>query len=64
MVAKTALVVAHLGFVALAVALAAQRTAAPPALLTAMAVVTLVGADAIGGFVWTSARRPGPRPGS
>jgi putative membrane protein len=55
-VAKTALVVAHLGFVAFAVALAAQRAAAPPALLTAMAVVTLVGAVAIGGFVWTQQR--------
>jgi hypothetical protein len=63
-VAKPALVGAHLGFVALAVEPAAPRAAAPPALLTAMAVVTLVGAGAIGGFVWTSARRPGPRPGS
>jgi putative membrane protein len=55
-VAKTALVVSHLVFVALAVALAAGQAAASAAFLTAMAGLTAVGAVAVGGFIFTQQR--------
>jgi putative membrane protein len=55
-VAKTALIVAHLLFVAVAVLLAVRQAAAAPALLTAMAGLTAVGAVAVAGFVFTQQR--------
>ncbi len=55
-IAKTALVVSHLGFLALGLTLAAWRPPPASALLTVM--VTLMGAGivAIGGFVWAQQR--------
>ncbi len=55
-VAKTALVVSHLAFVALALGLAFRWARPSPALLTFMAVLTAVGVVAIGGFVWAQQR--------
>src|SRR5262245_51753793 len=52
LVAKTTLVVSHLGFLALGLALAATLAPAASALLTSMAVLTGGGMLAIGGFVW------------
>ncbi|MBI3456211.1 MAG: flippase-like domain-containing protein [Candidatus Rokubacteria bacterium] len=54
-VAKTALVVSHLGFLAFALALAFWAPAAP-ALLASMVILMAVGVVAIGGFVWTQQR--------
>ncbi|HEV8306411.1 MAG TPA: lysylphosphatidylglycerol synthase domain-containing protein [Methylomirabilota bacterium] len=51
-VAKTALVVSHLGFLVLAVALAIWQTRPAPALLTLMVTLTVLGILAVGGFVW------------
>jgi putative membrane protein len=55
-IAKTALVIGHLGFLALGLALAAWLAPAPPALLTVMATLTGVGVLAVGGFVWAQQR--------
>jgi putative membrane protein len=51
-VAKTALVVSHLAFLALALVLAAGQAPAGSGLLGALATITGVGVVAVGGFVW------------
>jgi putative membrane protein len=59
-VAKTALVVSHVLFIALALVLVLDPTrpapAASPALVNAMIVLAVVGALAIAGFVWAQQR--------
>lgn len=55
-IAKTALVVSHLGFLALGLALAAWRPPAASALLAVMGTLMGVGIVAIGGFVWAQQR--------
>jgi glycosyltransferase 2 family protein len=51
-VAKTALVVSHLAFIVVGLALAARQSPPGSPLLGVMAVLTGVGAVAVGGFVW------------
>jgi putative membrane protein len=51
-VAKTALVVSHLAFLALALVLAAWQMPRGSGLLGVMAVITGAGVVAVGGFVW------------
>jgi glycosyltransferase 2 family protein len=55
-IAKTTLVVSHLGFLALGLMLAAARLRPASGLLTSMAVLTGVGMLAIGTFVWAQQR--------
>jgi len=55
-VAKTTLIVSHLAFLALGLALTAALAPGASALLTSMAVLTGGGALAIGGFVWAQQR--------
>lgn len=55
-VAKTAVVVAHLGFVALAVALAVWRLPRAAPLVSSVAALAAAGVAAVGGFLWTQQR--------
>lgn len=55
-VAKTALVLSHIAFLGLGLALAFWQGLPTPTLLVLMAVLTGVGALAVGGFVWAQHR--------
>jgi putative membrane protein len=55
-IAKTALVVSHVGFLAAGLAVAFWRAPAPSPLLTVMATLTGVGVVAVAGFVWAQQR--------